>query len=197
MPVEHRNYFNELAFQWDSIADNDLSLKDYLIKFNVSKGDKILDTGAGTGRISRLLWEITGDEGLVITHDFAIDMLKYGRNSNLKKRIIPVCNDAHFLSFKDNFFDKIICFSAFPHFLDQYRVLTEMYRVLKSGGKFLILHTSSSKSLNEFHKNLGTVVHRDVLPDSVSMSAMLKVSGFKVLKAVDKENLYWVEGLKA
>ncbi|MCD6116868.1 methyltransferase domain-containing protein [bacterium] len=196
MSIGHRNYFNELATEWDSIAKDDNSLKGYLTEFGLEKDDAVLDVGAGTGRMSRCIADIVGEQGIVISHDFALDMLERSQSKGSHDNIYYLCNDIHSLCFKNNLFDKIICFSAFPHFIDQQKAVNEIYRVLKPSGKLLIFHRDSSDEINKFHFDLSTLVSKDVLPEAEELSQMLEISGFKVIKAVDTDGLYWVEGVK-
>jgi len=108
-----------------------------------------------------------------------------------------VGSDAQDLPFRDGAFDKILCFSAFPHFADQKKALAEMRRVLKKGGKALVLHASSHNKLNAFHADLDAPVRHDVLPSPEALGALFEESGFDVLRADESDSLYWVEAVKS
>ena len=64
----HRNYFNQLAHEWDSLVSFEPILFDYLNQFGVSNGDRILDIGAGTGRLTKLLSGMVGKDGFRIVN---------------------------------------------------------------------------------------------------------------------------------
>jgi ubiquinone/menaquinone biosynthesis C-methylase UbiE len=123
-------------------------------------------------------------------------MLKEGRRLLGTDGLHWLCDDATELALKEETFDKVLCFSAFPHFTDHLNALQEMSRVLRSGGKLLILHTSSSEELNAFHASLDGVVSGDRLPEAREMIPLLQQSGLDVEKAVDEQGLFWVEAVK-
>jgi len=196
MSHEHKEYFNQLAVEWDSTMKPDPVFKDYLRQLQVQSGNRVLDIGAGTGRMTAYLSEMVGADGLVICEDFAENMLYQAKKRIQNPNTVFICDDACSLAVKDNFADKVILFSIFPHLKAQLQALKEIKRVLKPGGTFLVLHVEGSSTLNKFHKELNTVVSDDILPKPDELADMALSVGFEILKAYEQEDLYWVEGRK-
>jgi ubiquinone/menaquinone biosynthesis C-methylase UbiE len=196
MPETLRAYFNRLAPGWDSMAPKEPRLKEYLIRFGVAAGDCVLDTGAGTGLSTALVRECIGPSGFVVATDLAEGMLRRASGRVPGPAAAFVGSDAGMLPFKGGSFDKVLCYSAFPHFADQQTALAEMKRVLKPGGKALVLHASSHEKLNAFHASLEGPVRCDVLPSPESLRNLFIKTGFDVLRAEESDALYWVEALK-
>lgn len=171
-------------------------LRVYLARFGVSPGDRILDIGAGTGRMTGFLLNMVSPGGCVVAQDIASGMLLELRRLLSPRSPALVCDDACRMSLKTSFFDKILCFSAFPHFTDQSAALTEFYRILRPGGRLLILHTASSARLNAFHAGLEGAVSQDRLPAPSEMIPLLSASGLELCDAEEKDDLYWVEAQK-
>ena len=196
MSWKHRDYFNQLAPEWNDRMPDDPEFQEYLIDFGICPGDSVLDIGAGTGRMTKYLKAVVGKNGLVVAEDIAENMLFEGRKSIGNEKVLWLCDDATELAIKNQIFDKVLCFSAFPHFIDKIKSLKEIYRVLRPGGKLLILHVSSSEQLNQFHASLKTVVSNDVLPTKKMMMPLLQKVGFVDKKLIEKDDLYWIEVIK-
>lgn len=196
MPDSIRTYFNRIAPEWDCMAPKEPRLKEYLLRFGIAEGDRVLDAGAGTGISTALVRECAGASGFVVAQDLAEAMLRGARKRLGGNGAACVGSDAQDLPFHGGVFDKILCFSAFPHFADQRKTLAEMRRVLKKGGKALVLHASSHRELNAFHANLDAPVRHDVLPSPEDLRILFEKAGFDVLRAEESEKLYWVEAVK-
>ena len=194
MSISHLDYFNAIARECSENVIDDPNLNGYLLEFGVSAGDRILDLGAGTGRLTRLILELVGDGGYVCSLDIAINMLKYCHCADKsRERNVQVCADAADLPFKMDCFDKIICYSTFPHLVSPISVLRETERILRKNGKILILHSCCSKKLNAMHASFSSIVAKDRLPRADELGRQLCRIGFCVEKHLERPDLYWVE----
>jgi ubiquinone/menaquinone biosynthesis C-methylase UbiE len=196
MSKAHRDYFNGLASEWDTMVEDLPVLRDYLIRFGVSQGECILDVGAGTGRLTKYLLDLTGPDGWVVAEDVAEQMLFQAGKSIDTETVHFVCDDVCGLALKSNSFDKVICFSIFPHIPHPQKALSEICRVLRPGGRLLILHTSGSHELNHFHASLNVVVCQDELLPATEMVPLIRKAGLMERVIEERENLYWVEAEK-
>jgi ubiquinone/menaquinone biosynthesis C-methylase UbiE len=193
---EHRQYFNGLAPQWNAMAPEFPRLRESLIRFGVVEGDQVLDVGAGTGKTSSELSNLVGEKGRVVSLDYAEHMLTEGKKIHGRRNMDFLCADACRLPIKDKAMDRILVFSAFPHFSEPLGAIREMARVLKPGGRILILHATSSGILNKFHASLQGPVSGDTLPIAGEATAMLERSGLRRRAVAERDDLYWVEAEK-
>jgi len=91
----------------------------------------LLDAGGGTGRVSAALQPYLQK---VILADVSGGMLAQARAKALNAVQAP-CER---LPFEDNFFDRILMVDALHHVFNQAETLSELFRVLKPGGRLLI-----------------------------------------------------------
>ncbi|HYT94338.1 MAG TPA: methyltransferase domain-containing protein [Gemmataceae bacterium] len=101
---------------------------------------QILDVGCGTGRFAaRLLKHFA--EARVWGVDLSPGMLArcQDRCISLDGRLQIVQGDSEKLPFADDTFDAVTCAHSFHHYPHQERALQEMYRVLRPGGRLLIV----------------------------------------------------------
>jgi ubiquinone/menaquinone biosynthesis C-methylase UbiE len=194
-----KEFFNQMAVGWDErfySPEMMERLPQLVSLFQLQKGGKILDVGAGTGGIVPYLLEAIGREGSIWAVDFAEEMVKIGRKKFQKeRRVIFELASVEDLPYKDRFFDQIVCFGAFPHFEDKSKALEEMGRVLKPGGTLIIAHALSSAALRSHHQNCAPV-SKDFLPEEGEMRSLLERAGFQLNRLIDQPKCYLCEGLK-
>jgi len=194
-----KEFFNKMAEGWDEkfySPEMMERLPQLVSLFQLRKGAKILDGGAGTGGIVPYLLEAIGPEGSIWAVDFAEEMVKIGRKKFQKeRRVIFELASVEDLPYKDRFFDQIVCFGAFPHFDDKGKALEEMNRVLKSQGTLIIAHALSSVALRSHHQNCAPV-SKDFLPEEAKMRSFLEKAGFQLQRLIDQPKCYLCEGLK-
>ena len=113
---------------------------------SVRKGQKVLDLAGGTGDLAAKFSQIVGDDGLVVLADINESMLKVGRDKlrdkGLFNNIEYVQANAEELPFADNYFDCITISFGLRNVTDKQKALQSMWRVLKPGGRLLILEFS-------------------------------------------------------
>lgn len=106
--------------------------------------ESILDIATGTGDLAILLSQTKATR--IIGLDLSAGMLEVGREKvkelNLDQRIEMIQGDSENLPFEDNTFDAITVGFGIRNFEDLEKGLTEILRVLKPNGIFVILETS-------------------------------------------------------
>jgi len=116
----------------------------------VRQGHKVLDIAGGTGDLAAKFSRIVGPEGTVVLADINDSMLKVGRDRLVDRGIVDNVQfsqaDAQHLPFPDNTFDVITIAFGLRNVTDKDMALRSMLRVLKPGGKLLILEFSTPKN---------------------------------------------------
>ncbi|HBZ49988.1 MAG TPA: bifunctional demethylmenaquinone methyltransferase/2-methoxy-6-polyprenyl-1,4-benzoquinol methylase UbiE [Halieaceae bacterium] len=112
----------------------------------VRAGHSVLDIAGGTGDLAAKFAEIVGAEGLVVLADINDSMLNVGRDKLIDKGVLEGLTfaqaDAQYLPFADNSFDCITIAFGLRNVTDKSLALSSMLRVLKPGGRLLVLEFS-------------------------------------------------------
>ena len=111
---------------------------------NVHEGQRVLDIAGGSGDISRLFLDKVGKSGQVILTDINNAMLRVGRDRLLDEgKPTPTAQcDAEKLPFPDNYFDCVSIAFGLRNVTHKDAALREMRRVLKPGGRVIVLEFS-------------------------------------------------------
>ncbi len=114
----------------------------------VRTGNKVLDLAGGTGDLTMKFSEIVGPEGQVVLADINDSMIKVGRDRLIDKGIVGNVNyvqaNAECLPFPDQTFDCITIAFGLRNVTDKQAALESMARVLKPGGRLLVLEFSKT-----------------------------------------------------
>jgi len=202
-----RQVFDSVAAKYDVM--NDLMSaglhrvwKAYTITVaNVREGYQVLDIAGGTGDLSLAFAKKVGKTGRVVHTDINEAMLRTGRDRLLDAGVVLptlVC-DAEKLPFPDNHFDIVSVAFGLRNMTHKDAALTEMCRVLKPGGKLMVLEFSKvAKPLEKPYDwysfkvlpRLGKLVAGDdasyrylaesirMHPGQAELKALMKQSGF-------------------
>ncbi|RIY42235.1 bifunctional demethylmenaquinone methyltransferase/2-methoxy-6-polyprenyl-1,4-benzoquinol methylase UbiE [Neopusillimonas maritima] len=115
-----------------------------IARANVRPGMKVLDIAGGTGDLAKAFARKVGASGEVWLTDINDSMLRVGRDRLVDKGLVTpvaVC-DAEKLPFPDAYFDRITVAFGLRNMTHKEIALSEMRRVLKPGGKLLVLEFS-------------------------------------------------------
>ena len=168
-------------------------------------GQKVLDLAGGTGDLTKLMSKRVGPTGKIVISDINGNMLGVGRdrltNDGIVGNIDYVQANAEELPFPDNHFDCVTIGFGLRNVTDKDRALRAMFRVLKPGGKLLILEFSKPTSpvLGKIYDvysfkllpMMGKYIARDadsyqylaesirMHPDQETLKGMMEAAGFE------------------
>jgi len=116
----------------------------------VRRGHTVLDIAGGTGDLAARFCRLVGHEGQVVLADINASMLRVGRDRLLDRgvhgNLAFVQADAQYLPFPDDTFDCISIAFGLRNVTDKEVALASMLRVLKPGGRLLVLEFSKPQS---------------------------------------------------
>jgi len=168
---------------------------------HVRPGDRVLDIAGGTGDLARAFAKQVGPSGQVVHTDINETMLRTGRDRLVDEGVVLptlVC-DAEHLPFRDGSFDLVSVGFGLRNMTHKEQALAEMARVLRPGGRLLVLEFSRvAKPLTrayDFYSfqilpRLGRLVAGDadsyrylaesirMHPDQETLKGMMKKNGF-------------------
>ena len=176
-----------------------------LSQTSLKAGQSALDVAGGTGDIARGLAKQVGKDGRVLLVDINAAMLENGRrrlvDAGVAGNVDYVQANAEHLPFPDKSFDCITIAFGLRNVTHKDAALASMYRVLKPGGRLLILEFSKPtapglKPVYDFYSfkvlpQIGKLVARDeasyrylaesirVHPDQETLKTMMQAAGFE------------------
>jgi demethylmenaquinone methyltransferase/2-methoxy-6-polyprenyl-1,4-benzoquinol methylase len=157
--VDVKDKVNRVAGVFHSVADKYDVMND-LMSFGVHRlwkrftlsqtglkaGQRVLDLAGGTGDLASKMVKMVGASGEVVLSDINSSMLSRGRERLIDKGIAGnmryVQANAECLPFPDDYFDCITIAFGLRNVTDKDSALRSMYRVLKPGGRLLVLEFS-------------------------------------------------------
>ena len=202
-----RSVFDSVASNYDVMNDlmsvglHRLWKRYTVLVADLSLGMKVLDIAGGTGDLGLAFSKKVGSTGMVVHTDINEEMLKTGRDRLVDLNVVLptlVC-DAEKLPFADASFDRVSVAFGLRNMTHKEVALEEMCRVLKPGGKLLILEFSKvasplQKAYDWYSFNvlpkLGKFIAKDensyrylaesirMHPDQDTLKQMVKAAGF-------------------
>jgi demethylmenaquinone methyltransferase/2-methoxy-6-polyprenyl-1,4-benzoquinol methylase len=138
--AQNYDLFNDIA----SIGLHRVWKKYAVWLLNINSGDKVLDIASGTGDLAIELSQKIGKSGSIFMTDINPEMLYKGRERVVDAGLnVPsIISDAENLPFKDQSFDKITIAFGLRNITNKIKALSEFKRVLKVGGKLMVLEFS-------------------------------------------------------
>jgi len=206
-----RGVFDSVATRYDLMNDL-MSLgihrlwKRFAVQLTgVRAGQRVLDLASGTGDLAARLAGLVGPEGTVVMSDINAAMLSRGRDRMLDDgragNVRYAQLDAEALPFPDGSFDCVTIGFGLRNVTHKERALAEMHRVLRPGGRALVLEfshptTAPLKAAYDLYSfqvlpRLGRLVASDeasyrylaesirMHPDQQTLKAMMEAAGFE------------------
>ena len=159
--------FNKVFNKYDLMNDfmslgvHRIWKKDLILSMNPSKNKKMIDVGCGTGDIGKFYLDATSKNEEVFCVDPNKKMIENGKKKLINYRKIKwLLGTAENLPVKSSFFDYYSISFGLRNTKNLNKALSEAYRVLKPGGRFLCLEFSKieNQNLNFFYKNYSKII---------------------------------------
>lgn len=143
--MKNKNIDSGKAFDWGRAAADYAKYRDIyppafygrILEFGCcTKGQKVLDIGTGTGVLPRNLYKYGAH---FTAADLSENLIKYAKELSRGMEIQYIVSSAEDLDLPNDSFDVVTACQCFMYF-DKDRLFQKIYRLLKNGGHFLILH---------------------------------------------------------
>jgi demethylmenaquinone methyltransferase / 2-methoxy-6-polyprenyl-1,4-benzoquinol methylase len=142
--------FDSVARRYDLMNDlMSVGLHRYWKRFTIEKsmvrpGDRVLDVAGGTGDLARLFAQRVGATGSVVLTDINAAMVSIGRDRLADDGVVMpvVLCDGERLAFSSDSFDCVSVAFGLRNMTHKEAALGEMWRVLRPGGRLLVLEFS-------------------------------------------------------
>ncbi len=112
--------------------------------FDIKGCKRILDAACGNGRYSKFLLRHADPDAAITAFDLSPRMLERARNRLGSPRVSHAVADLTRLPYADGSFDAVVCGWVLEHLPDPTPGLKELARVLRPGGKLLLLSTEDT-----------------------------------------------------
>jgi ubiquinone/menaquinone biosynthesis C-methylase UbiE len=189
---KQKDFFNEKAGVWDEITIHDLTKVQYITELlNIHGGDRILDVGTGTG-VMLPFYEKYLTSGRIVALDYSEKMIDAARSKYCEQqhpKISYLVLDVYELKYSREF-DMVVCYSCFPHFVDQPLAIQILTKALKPGGTLAIAHSNSAEKINGVHMTGGVEIKNDFLPSMSKLKQLLAEAGLEVTFERDDEDYF-------
>ncbi len=167
-----RGVFDSVASKYDVMNDlmsmgiHRLWKKQAIEMSGAREGQQILDLAGGTGDLSIQFAKIVGPQGRVVLSDINASMLEQGRERLINEGVLGNVEyaqiNAETIPFPDNTFDCVTISFGLRNVTDKDQALRSIHRVLKPGGRLLVLEFS--KPTNERFKSIYDFYSFNILP---------------------------------
>lgn len=152
-------------------------------------GDHVLDIGGGTGLLRPAFDRVALSSWTVL--DLNENMLRHGKGNGRDCHFVN--GSAYQLPFRSNRFDRVLITDALHHMGQKERVLSEVHRVLREGGRLLVEEFDPETPigrLTETAEWVGGMGSEFVRPEQ--LNEMVRSAGLKIRRTTHHQYLYYV-----
>ena len=199
MSTDSAGCFDALASdsRWHTFTVEERCRVDAFVRrWGIKTGDRVLEPGCGSGRLTVILAELTGPTGRVTAFDCSTKLLCLAAHRRLPPHVDLHAAWAEDMSLAPESFDHIVCFNVFPHLVPQAVIARRLAMALRPGGTFWIAHTGSRATINAAHRGGPSVLHEHILPAPWKLARLLRGAGLKEVEIEDAANHFLARAVR-
>ena len=188
--TDNESFFDRQAPDWDAqLLPHYYSVASKILeRGRLSASDRVLDVGCGTGILIPQILALGISRENITAIDKSSGMAKAFAAKFPAVKILV--DDFERRLFKENSFDAIIIYNAFPHFSNFDRVFDNAFYYLAQSGRLVVAHSLNRAALNRLHRAAGGEVEEDILPEVMEFAQFYRLTGFVDVLVEDGEYFY-------
>ena len=172
--------------RWSTFsADEREKVDAFVRRWRIGPGDRVLEPGCGSGRLTEILAAQTGPSGLVLAFDSSPRLMMHAQARGLPPHAILRTAHAETLQLAPGSFDHIVCFNVLPHLVPLESIVGRLAESLRPGGRFRVAHTRSRVDVNELHRRGPAFLNGHILPAPRDLEALLRGAGLDQIEIED------------
>ncbi len=185
-------FFDRLAPDWDAgMVRNEAVIARILDLGGVYADKEVLDVACGTGVL--IPDYLSRGVACVTAVDVSPRMVEIARGKFAGDgRVTVLCGDAQTVDLA-RLFDCILVYNAFPHFSEPQKLLRNLSKHLKPGGRLTVAHGMSRARINDHHRGGASRVSYGLMP--AEELAALFASFLQTDRIVSDDSMYLVSGV--
>jgi len=188
-----KEFFEKSAEEWDNVTHHNPDKLEQIARLLAPKPEQtVLDVGCGTGAMIPWLLMHVQKTGTIVAVDYSKNMIEVAKRKYPAEdypNVVFQVQDVNDMAMRREY-DAILCYSCFPHFVDQRATIHHLVKGLGKGGKLMVAHSESREAINNMHKAAAEEVHHDFLPPMVRIAQMMEAAGLRVLEKIDNDELF-------
>jgi ubiquinone/menaquinone biosynthesis C-methylase UbiE len=188
LKVDQKDFFNKQAGEWDKTQTRYRPHPDDLLgKLAIRRGGDVLEIGCGSGwLLEPLACKIA--PGRLYALDFAGEMLRKAAVKPLSSPLVIIYAGAEDIPLPDQSVDRVLMVNTFSQFPEPKRVISEVSRILRKGGRLDIKYFFNREEINTHH-NSKEALRGLILPEESLLCSWFADAGF-LSSVADKEDGY-------
>ena len=183
-----RRCFDHIAADphWHAFtADERRRIDAFIRRWRIRPGDRVLEPGCGSGRLTAVLANLTGAGGNVFAFDASPAFMRLARRRRLPAQVTLRAGTVASARFARGTFDHVVCFNVFPHLVPHLAAARRLAAALKPGGVFWIAHTGSRRFVNDMHRGGPPAIRAHLLPAPGPLARLLREAGLSEVEIED------------
>lgn len=200
MSAASAQVFDSLATekQWlEFTAEEMEKVRRFLHRWDIRAGERVLEPGCGSGRLTLLLANRVGPTGQVLAFDSSVALMEVAARRNPPSQVVLRVGSAATLPLAAGYFDHVVCFNVFPHLVPQVPIARRLAESLRPKGVFWIAHTGSRQFINSVHRRAGPAIRNHLLAAPLELKHLLAEVGLEDFEIEDGPDRFLARAVRA